>query len=128
MADNHDLLILPNQGDSSIVLSDGRSSLFARGRKELSNLLKRREVLYLAKVKVNGRWGYIDRTGQFVIDPEFEGAGDFSENLAYVVVKHIYGFIDKTGTIVIEPQFDEANSFSEGLAAVEIDKIGFIDK
>ena len=38
MADTHELLFLPNQGDSSIVLSETRSSLAARGRKDAANL------------------------------------------------------------------------------------------
>jgi len=38
MADNHDLLILPNQGEFSIVLSEARSSLAARGRKDAAAL------------------------------------------------------------------------------------------
>jgi TPR repeat protein len=45
MADNHDLLILPNQGDSSIVLSEPRSILAARGRKDALSLIKRKPNL-----------------------------------------------------------------------------------
>lgn len=41
MADKHELLILPNRGDSSIVLSDTVSSLAARGRKDAANLMAR---------------------------------------------------------------------------------------
>jgi TPR repeat protein len=38
VADTHELLFLPNQRDSSIVLSETRSSLAARGRKDAANL------------------------------------------------------------------------------------------
>lgn len=38
MADKHELLILPNRSDSSIVLSETVSSLAARGRKDAANL------------------------------------------------------------------------------------------
>jgi len=38
----------------------------------------------LAAVKVNGKWGYIDRTGAFVIKPVYSGAGSFSCGLAAV--------------------------------------------
>src|SRR5450756_1455437 len=41
MADKHELLILPNQGDSSIVLSQTVSSLAARGRRDAANLKSR---------------------------------------------------------------------------------------
>ena len=67
-------------------------------------------------------YGYIDTSGDVVIEPRFEWAYPFSEGLAVVALavdgKTKYGYIDTTGTVVIEPQFDGAGSFSEGLAAV----------
>jgi hypothetical protein len=50
----------------------------------------------------NPRCGYIDRTGKFVIPPQFPRAGRFSEGLAYVKAENIEGFIDRTGTLVID--------------------------
>ncbi|ECC1273812.1 WG repeat-containing protein, partial [Campylobacter coli] len=60
-----------------------------------------------AKVKLNGRWGFIDRSGKFVIKPKFDSIWDFSEGLAKVKLNGKYGFIDKSGKIVIEPKFDD---------------------
>jgi len=75
------------------------------------------------------KWGYIDKTGQIVIKPQFDNAENFSEGLARVKVGDKYGYIDKTGQIVIKPQFDRAGNFSEGLAEVKVgDKYGYIDK
>ncbi len=55
----------------------------------------------------NGKWGYFDKTAQFVIEPQFDRAYPFSANgLATVVVDGKQGCIDKTGQIVIEPEFD----------------------
>ena len=66
----------------------------------------------LAAVKINGKWGYIDETGEFIINPQFEDAGLFADNgLAWIMVHGKYGYIDETGTIVINPQFDEARGF-----------------
>src|SRR5208283_4601113 len=84
----------------------------------------------LAAASLNGRWGYIDQSGRWVIQPQFgeagafEAAGEFSEGLAPVMNgKHFsktakFGFIDRTGRYVIAPKFDWAGSFSEGAAAV----------
>jgi hypothetical protein len=73
--------------------------------------------------------GYIDTTGQIVINPRFEEADSFSEGLARVRIGGKSGFIDKTGKIVINPQYVYADRFSEGLAvAATSDKTFYIDK
>ena len=72
-------------------------------------------------VIVNDKRGYIDRSGKIVIEPQFDGAGDFSEGLAVVATRrngYAEGYIDETGKVVIEPRFNKAQPFSEGLAAV----------
>jgi len=84
---------------------------------------------YIATIK-NGRWGYLDRAGNEVIDFRYKRASPFKEGLAIVYVsQNKMGFIDKNGTMVIPPKFEFARPFSEGVAAVQKDgKWGFIDK
>lgn len=60
----------------------------------------------LAKVKVDGKWGFIDKSGEFVIEPTLEKAGWFSQGLAQIVIDNKFGFIDKAGKVIIEPRFD----------------------
>jgi len=76
------------------------------------------------------QYGFIDKTGKMVIDPQFEQVFEFSEGLAAVRTKEdVWGFIDKSGKMVIEPKFDDVRNFSEGFASVRIGgKWGFIDK
>jgi len=38
----------------------------------------------LAAVKINGEWGFIDKTGKLIIEPQFDRAGSFFEGLAAV--------------------------------------------
>ena len=90
----------------------------------------------------NGRWGFIDETGKYVIEAKFVLVKPFSEGLAAVVFKEnenayrTVGYIDQTGRLVIPPQFSGeggVSGFSEGLAAVNVsmgkaDKYGYIDK
>ena len=64
------------------------------------------------------KYGFIDKSGKVVIEPQFDWVGAFSEGLARVKKDGKYGFIDKSGKVVIEPQFDEVRAFSEGLAKV----------
>jgi serine/threonine protein kinase len=83
----------------------------------------------LAQVKINDKWGSIDKTGKMIIPPQFDMFFYFSEGLAEVYINKKDGYIDKTGKMIISPQFYLADSFSEGLAAVYInDKWGYIDK
>ena len=63
-------------------------------------------------------YGYVDLAGEWALEPQFEDAREFSEELAAVRMAGLYGYIGPTGQMVIEPQFSAAQSFSEGLAAV----------
>jgi len=70
----------------------------------------------MAPVRIDGKWGYIDKTGNTVINPQFEEANAFHEDLAAVKQNGKWGYIDKTGNIAIKPIFDVAYEFTEGLA------------
>ena len=76
-------------------------------------------------MKIDDRWGFVDKSGNMVIDSEFAYATCFIEGLARVGVQQpegiLYGFIDTTGDMVIEPQYGNAGPFSEGLSAVPVE-------
>lgn len=85
----------------------------------------------LNPVKVNGKWGYADKTGKVVIQPQFDTAFDFWDGLAQVGVKdkdfpetvnpsYKMGFIDESGRIVVELKFASLRNFHEGLAAAAV--------
>ena len=77
----------------------------------------------------NGKWGFIDKSGNEVVPCKYDDASSFSEGLAFVELDGKYGFIDKSGNEVVPCTYDQAYSFSEGLAHVKLDgKWGFIDK
>ncbi|MCC6539401.1 MAG: WG repeat-containing protein [Bryobacterales bacterium] len=100
----------------------------------------------LAAVSVNGKYGFIDRQGKFIISPKFGGVREFHEGLAAVTSAEskdywkqdtLFGFIDQTGQYVIPPQFNWVGDFSEGLAPVCIgacrgtsanERAGYIDR
>ncbi|HEY9777799.1 MAG TPA: WG repeat-containing protein [Planktothrix sp.] len=84
----------------------------------------------LAPVEVNGKWGYIDKSGKFALKPQFEDAYYFADGLAGIKLEGKYGLIDHTGKIVIAPKYSDVGSFAEGLGAVKDDtgKWSYIDK
>lgn len=85
-----------------------------------------------ACVRQNGRTGYIDLHGRFVVPPIFDpnGSGSFVDDLAPVMnEKGKCGYIDRSGNMQVPASFDYAGAFSGGLAAVEVDgEFGLIDK
>lgn len=59
------------------------------------------------RVKINGKWGYVNVKGEYIVTPQFDHAFLFSDNgLACVKLGNKYGFVDTTGKIVIEPLYD----------------------
>jgi hypothetical protein len=83
----------------------------------------------LLPVKYDGRYGYRDSQWNFVIEPTFEEAGPFSEQLARVKHGGKYGYIDKSGEWAITPRYLLAAEFSEGSAPVVTSGgVRYIDK
>ena len=71
----------------------------------------------------------VDNDYLYTLDGRWDGAKDFSENLAAVKKDGKWGYIDCDGNVIVKPMYSSANSFSEGLAAVQNDgKWGYIDK
>ena len=65
-----------------------------------------------AAVKIDGKWGFINKNGEVIITPQFDDARSFSNGLAAVQVDGLWGFINAQGEMVIEPQFEDARDFN----------------
>ena len=119
-----------------------------------NNNEERETTTKLFPVKKNGKYGYINSAGDIVIEPKYDKAEVFSDNLARVMIppqptaqtitkekKSAWGLFlesfsrikasesvekrDSAGWFAVDPQFDYARDFSNGLAEVTIDnKIG----
>lgn len=73
------------------------------------------------------KWGFINTSGDFVIQPKFDALKGFSEGLAAVDIvdgtSEKVGFIDLNGKMVIEPKFTYSGlywtyKFNEGVAVI----------
>ncbi|MBK9106796.1 MAG: WG repeat-containing protein [Saprospiraceae bacterium] len=114
-------LFLFNCKDPSDKVKGLNSSDEVKGSKKLTSCL--------FPIRQNNKSGFINDSGKIVLNPEFDGVGSFSEELAYVAVDGKYGFIDKQGAITINLQYDLVSEFKEGMARAAIgNKSGFIDK
>ena len=77
------------------------------------------------------KWGYMDKAGKVIIEPQFDAEGDFFHGLARVLKDKKWGYIDKSGKWTIQPGFTYGGVFSDGLARVYPVNgtiMGYIDK
>lgn len=95
----------------------------------------------LSRIEHNGKWSYVDRTGEIVLTTDYDLVLNFREGLAAVQKNGKWGYINKSGKEVIKPQFEDirdddgyglhsgTSGFYEGLSAVRKNgKWGYIDK
>jgi len=84
----------------------------------------------LAAVEQNNLWGFINKEGKMIIEPQFIKASRFHEGLAAVIPNNTdeskrqfkkWGFINKTGKLIIPAIYKDVKGFSEGMAAIKIE-------
>jgi hypothetical protein len=85
-----------------------------------------------------GKWGFIDRTGRFRIPPRYNGAGRFSEGVAYAWFwageRRKDGIVDANGRFTGLPEVNDYQFiFHDGLARFQTPsglarKYGYMDK
>ena len=56
----------------------------------------------LASVKLNDKWGFLNKGGKEIIYLKYDYAEDFRNGLARVETNDKYGYIDKNGTEYFE--------------------------
>jgi hypothetical protein len=85
----------------------------------------RKETGNLALVKLGDKYGFINESGHYVINSQFDMASQFTEGLAGVRIGDKWGYIDRTGKFIINPHLSDGFWFSDGLAWAGT---GFVDK
>ena len=88
----------------------------------------------------NGKYGYLDKDGKWIITPKFECAYNFTEKspispyksiskLAKVSLDGKWGLIDLNGNYLAQPIYENIFEFHYMLAIVRLNgKLGFIDR
>ena len=64
------------------------------------------------------KWGFIDTTGNWVLQPQFDFCEPYSEGMALIENNERYGFVDLYGELIIDPIYEEADYFNRGVAIV----------
>ena len=73
----------------------------------------------LAAVKLQGKWGFADKTGKVVIQPQYKEVHSFSEGLAAVKKDSQWFYIRKDGTLLPTVSVRKAGDFHQGVAVVD---------
>jgi hypothetical protein len=124
-----------HRGESTSYVDKTGAYLFEP--KLLFDLGEWSEGLIAARAESNGRYGYMNRSGRFVVAPQFDEADEFADGLAHVRIANKHGFIDRSGRFIIPLKFDDVSPFFDGIAKVGLEdyrplsperqKIGYID-
>lgn len=119
-------------GKAVVVFPDGMTELaLDREYPQIPNwrykVIRPRSEGWAAAETLDGVWGYIDETGNFLSMTWAQGAREFVDGVAPVKWDGKWGFVDRRGNTVAENEFDRAYSLSEGYATVRIgNKRGFL--
>nr|WP_237391880.1 WG repeat-containing protein [Paenibacillus dendrobii] len=82
----------------------------------------------LVNVVIDGKAGFIDDCGEFIIEPKYEAASPFRNGYSIVKKNDRYGMINKKGEWVVLPSFNSLSHPQDGLIRFEQDyKVGFIN-
>lgn len=86
-------------------------------RKQESKLPQKNNCLmYPAKFE-NGKWGYINRDGQTVINPIYLDAKDFTNEIAVIIdTNSKAGIINTSGIFITNPEYDNINLINNHIA------------
>jgi hypothetical protein len=55
-----------------------------------------------AVVKLGSKWGFIDKSGKYLVEPKFDYVNNFSEGFACVKLGGKWGIIDKSGNLTFD--------------------------
>lgn len=108
---------LANYSDSILLYEGSTEQLF---------VLPKKDTPLFPIWDADGKTGFIDASGKIVLKTQNKTVGEFSENLAPVLIGDKWGYTNRAGEIVIQPRWKTltqgyaapVGAFSEGLAAV----------
>jgi len=82
-----------------------------------------------AGVGLNGKYNFINKSGEFLSEQWFDYCSDFYEGFARVEVNRKWNFINKNGDFLSKQWFDGCSNFHEGFVMVGLNgKWNFINK
>ena len=83
----------------------------------------------LIKVRLDGKYGFINKDGEEIIPCKYEDADNIPDGLIRVKSAEGWGFVNKNGEEIISCKYEDADDFFDGLARVQSKEgWGFVNK
>lgn len=67
----------------------------------------------------SGKYGFLDKSGNWSISASYEEVRGFSEDIAAVKIGGLWGFIDNSGQLLSSFQFESVSDFEKGISVVK---------
>ena len=120
--------VVKENGSPTAIDNDGKT-LFSLNDAESVRLYSEKLAAFSIPDSSDVKWGFVDKSGKRVINPQFSEVRKFSDGKCAVKNKEgKWGYIDSEGKVIINYQFDGATDFIDGKSVVKLDdKVGVID-
>ncbi|HPC36037.1 MAG TPA: WG repeat-containing protein [Candidatus Marinimicrobia bacterium] len=94
-----------------------------------NRILMTKSPIDLYLVKVNNKYGYIDRTGRIVIEPKIDESNEYFNGYAIIRINNKSGVIDQNGKVFIHPDLFDILHYSDGIFQFEKNnRFGYINE
>ncbi|HEB7544385.1 TPA: WG repeat-containing protein, partial [Campylobacter coli] len=77
-----------------------------------------------AAIKLNEKWGYIDKKGKMHVKPEFDFVSGFINGFSEVKLNDKWGLIDTKGEFFLKPEFDNVKQLGNAILTKKDGKYG----
>jgi uncharacterized protein (TIGR02145 family) len=118
-----------SQGQSLTMFIDKKGNTVAtmvQGEKIIPVM---EDELYIFQNKENEKWGYKNKSGETVLNAQFDDIGFFLDGMTVTKNGNKWGTIDKKGNIIINPQYDSLAYDGNGLFLARVGKKwGWVNK
>jgi len=74
----------------------------------------------------NGKYGFVNEEGKWIIQPSYQEVGTFSEKIGSYRISTAWGTIGTDGKILSEAKWEKINHFTGGLAIAESGKKNYL--
>ncbi len=82
----------------------------------------------MAPVKILGRWGFVNKEDQIVINPNYDSVSDFVNRVAIAYRNGKAGLIDAEGNTLLPFRYDSIFSQGDALVIASAGKKGLADR